>query len=76
MAKYDVSIQRKLRPAKTGKPLTEIWAEICDKAAGQKYQKLIWWEDENGIYHDETPALPKDIRGIIDNKWIESIRKW
>jgi hypothetical protein len=38
--------------------------------------KLIWWQDENGVFHDNTPNLPVHLRKMIDNAWIETKRKW
>ena len=38
--------------------------------------KLIWWEDNEGIFHDGTPGLPVDLREMVDNAWIEKSRKW
>ena len=76
MSNYDVNIQQQKKKLDNGKEQTEIWAEIIEKNSGKITNKLIWWEDENGIYHDETKNLPVELREIIDNAWLEKKRKW
>ena len=55
---------------------TEIWTEITDKETCKTITKRIWWQDDDGIYHDETPSLPIELRQDVDNAWIEKSRKW
>jgi len=76
MPTYNVDICRKLRRDKEGNIKTEIWAEIEDAATGTITNKLIWWEDDEGIYHDETPELPTDLRKVVDKMWLEKRRAW
>jgi len=76
MDDYDIEIHRVQKEQKTGEPTTEIWATINDKSAGKILNKRLWWTDENGVFHDETPTLPVELRNPIDNKWIEQRRKW
>jgi len=76
MSNYDVNIKRLLKESNTGDIKTEIWAEITNKDTHETIKKLIWWEDDEGIYHDETSDLPVELRGLVDNAWIEKSRKW
>lgn len=76
MPSYHVNIKRLLKESTKGKAKTEIWAEITDKDTCKKMNKRIWWRDEDGIFHDETPTLPVELRGPVDNAWIEKSRKW
>ena len=76
MFNYNIEINRLLKEMKNGDIKTEIWAEINDKLTGKTITKLIWWEDDEGAFHDETPDLPVEIRDQIDNAWIEKCRKW
>jgi len=76
MSNYDVHIKRLLKESNTGNVKTEIWAEITNKDTHETIKKLIWWEDDEGIYHDETSDLPVELRGLVDNAWIEKSRKW
>jgi hypothetical protein len=54
----------------------EIWAKIQDIETNELKESLIFWEDEQGVYHDEMVQLTADIRNAIDNAWIEKRRKW
>lgn len=71
-----VEIERILKEGMEGKQKTEIWAKIIDPKTKKTKDILIWWEDDEGIFHDETPNLPADIRDIVDNAWIEKKRQW
>jgi hypothetical protein len=53
----------------------EIWAEIINVDNGKKQKMLIWWKDNEGFYHDESPNLPIEFRDIVDNAWIRSANK-
>ena len=76
MSSHKIKIHKKLRKDEDGNIRTEIWADIKDKDAGTMTSRLIWWEDDNGIYHDGTPNLAPELRRKIDNAWIEKSRKW
>jgi len=76
MSEYDINISRMFRTTKTGEKKSEIWAEIIDKDSCETLKKKIWWEDDEGTHHDETPSLPIDIRKAVDNAWIEKKRRW
>ena len=76
MPDYDINIQRQKKEKEDGSFKTEIWAEIIAKSSGETTNKLIWWEDENGIYHDGTIDLPAELRELVDNAWLEKKRKW
>ena len=52
----------------------EIWAEIFNNKNDKILKKLIWWRDDKGVYHDESPKLPIKFRGIVDSAWISSIK--
>lgn len=71
-----VEIEKILKEGIEGKQKTEIWAKIVDPKTKKTKDILIWWEDDEGIFHDETPNLPTSIRDIIDNAWIEKKRQW
>ena len=71
MSDYHIDICKKENPGGVGKAKTEIWAEILDKANGTTTTRLIWWEDRDGSFHDETPYLPAELRDHIDNAWIQ-----
>ena len=73
---HNIEITKRLREDKEGNIKTEIWAEIKDSGTGTIVDKLIWWEDDEGIYHDATPELSVELRGAVDNAWIEKSRKW
>ena len=75
MNNYDVQINRLLKESNRG-IRTEIWANITDITTCETTSKLIWWEDDNGVPHDETPKLPTNLRAAVDNAWIEKSRKW
>jgi len=75
MSKYKIKIN-KIPSQNNEKNKSEIWAEITDLKNCTTMNKLIWWEDENGIYHDNTPNLPIDLREKIDNAWLEQKRRW
>ncbi len=53
----------------------EIWANIHNLKTGKSKKVCIWYKDNKGISHDETPNLPAKLRSIVDNAWIESFRK-
>jgi len=76
MPDYNVNITRMKKEGEKGNFRTEIWAEITNKETMMKMNKLIWWEDDNGVFHDGTPNLPIEIRKKVDNAWIEKSRKW
>jgi len=76
MSDYDIRINRLLKESRDGAIKTEIWTKIKDKKTCEIVSKRIWWEDNNGIYHDGTPDLPIELRKDIDNAWIEKSRKW
>ena len=75
MSKYDIKIKKLLKKGSGGNTKTEIWAEIIDKDTSKIINQKIWWEDDEGVYHDGTPDLPPELRKVIDNAWIEKIRK-
>ena len=76
MAGYKVELHRVLKDGIDGKNKTEIWADITESETCMQSKKLIWWEDEHGHFHDESPNLPVELRDIIDNVWIEKKRSW
>ena len=76
MSDYDIEITRMIKDGERGNNKIEIWAEITNKETTTKMNKLIWWEDENGVFHDGTPGLPTELREKVDNAWIEKSRKW
>ncbi len=76
MSEYNVNVGRMFKKGKNGITRTEIWAEITDKNSCERLRKRIWWEDDNGVHHDETPSLPVYLRESVDNAWIEKSRKW
>jgi len=73
---YEIKINRKLKNGTEGDNQKEIWAEITNKETSTTMNKLIWWQDKNGVYHDGTPNLPAHLRELVDNAWIEKSRKW
>lgn len=75
MAAYSVKIDKILKSGLTGDK-TEIWARITNLETSETIDKLIWWEDENGVFHDESSSLPTELRSIVDNAWIEKSRRW
>ena len=75
MSDYLIDLQKHTIQSKKGR-FTEIWAHITDKKTKNTINKKIWWEDENGIYHDATSELPYKLRNDLDNIWIEKKRKW
>ena len=76
MTNYDIKIERLLKEGRKGNVKSEIWAEITSSDTGKTMKKLIWWKDDDGVFHDGTPGLPVDLRGDVDNAWIEQSRKW
>jgi len=76
MSDYEIEINKLLKKNKSGNTKTEIWAKITDRETCKTMNKLIWWEDDDGIYHDGTLDLPIELRGDVDNAWIEKSRKW
>jgi hypothetical protein len=75
MSGYKIKINKLLKEVETGETKTELWAEITDKENCTTMNKLIWWQDENGRFHDGTPNLPPHLRELVDNAWIEKRRK-
>jgi hypothetical protein len=73
---YNVDIKRKIIHNIGEDIKTEIWAEITDKETCTTMNKRIWWKDDNGVQHDETPTLPAEVRNAVDNAWLEKKRKW
>ena len=61
MSEYDVNIKRLLKEGKKGDIKTEIWAEITNKKTYVTMNTRIWWEDEDGVFHDETSELPVEF---------------
>jgi len=76
MTDYDIKIKRLLKEGRKVNVKTEIWAEITSLDTGKTMKKLIWWKDDDGVFHDGTPGLPVDLRADVDNAWIEQSRKW
>ena len=76
ISEYDVNIKRLLKESKRGDIKTEIWAEITNRDTCETMNRQIWWEDDDGVFHDETPDLPIELRGDVDNAWIEKSRRW
>ena len=76
MSEYDVNIKRLLKEGKKGDIKTEIWAEITNKKTYVTMNKRIWWEGEDGVFHDGTSELPVEFRDAVDNAWIKKSRKW
>lgn len=76
MSSRMVKIDKVIKEGIEGKQKTEIWAKITDPKTNKKTESLIWWEDDDGIFHDETPNLPVHLRDIVDNAWIEKKRHW
>ena len=76
MTDYKIEIDRVIKEDATGSEKTEIWATITNRDTNETTDKLVWWEDDNGIFHDETPNLPIEIRDLVDNAWIEKKRQW
>ena len=76
MTRYKVELSRILKKGLNGKDKTEIWANIKNMESCSTTKKLVWWEDEKGHFHDESPNLSCELRDIIDNAWIEKKRYW
>ena len=76
MSEYEINIKRLLKEGKKGDTKTEIWAEITNKKTYVTLDKRIWWEGEEGVFHDGTSELPVEFRDAVDNAWIEKSRKW
>ena len=53
----------------------EIWADIINTSDGKVIKKLIWWKDNQGIFHDESSNLPTKFRNIVDKAWISAVKK-
>jgi len=80
MSEYDVNIKRLLKEGKKGDIKTEIWAEITNKKTYVTMNKRIWWESEDGVFHDGTSELPVEFRDAVDcggffNKIIKRISR-
>ena len=76
MSDYSVNVKRLLKEGKEGDQTTEIWAEITDKKTSKTINRRIWWKDNEGISHDETPFLPVEFRGMVDKAWLEKGKRW
>ena len=76
MSEYDINIKRLLKEGEKGNIKTEIWAEITNRSTCETINRRIWWEDDDGVFHDGAPNLPMELRGDVDNAWIEKSRKW
>ena len=76
MSEYDVNIRRLLKGDGKDNIKTEIWAEITNRITYETMNRRIWWEDDDGVFHDEAPDLPIELRGDVDNAWIEKSRRW
>ena len=76
MPSYKVDIKKLFKKSDRGNKREEIWAEIINLEKDTTMNRRIWWEDENGVLHDETPNLPIDVREAVDNAWLEKKRKW
>jgi hypothetical protein len=76
MTDYKVELNKIIKDEIKGKQKTEIWANITNLNTNESMDKLIFWKDDNGVLHDETPNLPTEIRDKIDNLWIEKKRIW
>lgn len=75
MSDYSVDVSKMVKKGERGLT-TEIWAEIKDRENDETVEKRIWWEDNEGVHHDETVDLPPELRDAVDNAWIEKKRKW
>lgn len=74
MYEYDVTIYSK-KESLLNHRLEEIWAKIMNLSTGELIDFCIWWKDDKGRIHDESPNLPIELRDLVDNAWIESCRK-
>ncbi len=75
MSDYNIEINKLVKETENGVIKTEIWAEITNKETNETMKNRIWWEDDDG-YHDGVSDLPVELRGAVDNAWIEKSRKW
>ncbi|MDG6218882.1 MAG: hypothetical protein QCI00_05535 [Candidatus Thermoplasmatota archaeon] len=73
MHEYAINIYKKKKSVTTHH-LDEIWARVQNVKTGESNDFCIWYKDDEGIIHDETPNLPTKLRGLVDNAWIESCR--
>jgi len=76
MAEYDIKVTRLFKKGESGDTKTEIWAQIRNRDTNESRNERIWWEDDEGVYHDGTKNLPAEIREKVDNAWLEKSRKW
>ena len=76
MTEYKVELDRILKKDVEGKAKTEIWAKILNLDTKEQTETLVFWQDEQGVFHDETPNIPADMRDAVDNAWIEKRRIW
>ena len=74
LQEYDVTIYDK-KDSLPYHRLDEIWAKIFNPSTGESIKACIWWKDDKGRFHDESPNLPVELRDVVDNAWIESFRK-
>lgn len=70
---YTIKIFKKKKSV-TPHHLDEIWAKVQHVKTGESKEFCIWYKDDEGIIHDETPNLPTKLRSLVDNAWIESCR--
>ena len=76
MTDYDIEIKKLVNKGTNDMLKTEIWAILTERKTGKKITQRIWWEDDEGVYHDGVAALPVEIRDSIDNAWLEKSRRW
>ena len=76
MSEYNINIKKLLKEGEKGNIKTEIWAEITNRITCETMNRRIWWEDDDGVFHDETPDLPIELQSDVDNAWIEKSRRW
>ena len=72
---YEISIER-INNKNNPEINREIWANIKNEKTGEFFKKRIWWEDKDGIFHDESYKIPTSLRDLVDNAWYEQSRKW
>ena len=76
MSEYDINIKRLIKVGEKGNIKTGIWAEITNRSTCETMNRRIWWEGDDGVFHDRIPDLPMESRGDVDNAWIEKSREW
>ena len=75
MTDYQIVINEILKKNCDDNKETEIWAKITNLETCKTIKQRIWWKDRDGIIHDGTTELPVNLRDLVDNAWIENIRK-